>query len=63
MIEEGLGWELMVPKGRYDLILRSDIRPDNIDPDDEHTLSNFIVYNCADIQCYTKLMVYSWCTN
>lgn len=37
MIEEGLGWELMVPKGRYDLILRSDIRPDNIDPDDEHT--------------------------
>lgn len=28
-----------------------------------YTLSNFIVYNCADIQCYTKLMVYSWCTN
>ena len=38
--------------------------PERINPNDaKHTLSNFIVYNCADIQCYTKLMVYSWCTN
>ena len=29
----------------------------------EHTLSNFIIRNCAEIQTIMKLMVYSWCTN
>lgn len=51
MQELGIEWECQLPKGRYDLILRSQIRPDDISPDNDiiHLVNSCVIIDDMDI--------------